>query len=269
MEHMIAEIERLAHFDIRLSNSLESSIIALGQIWENALAPLANVFGLAPDSHDLPYALERLSSTQIRLSHNLPKVVGLAGPGAVGKNAFTKALAYKQLVNTTTRLPRTGEIDGVDYNFVSEREFLVRRSGGRFLTTEYREGRGFYGVETSSLDVALSQNGKQICIVQENPKNLLELFKSLHNRAESVLICLIPPFPMLPHLVIRLVERCRIDGTCLATTLESTLGERQVRELASLNSCIEQGTNTLIIVNDDLSRAVVKAKNVIEKGLAA
>ena len=52
----------------------------------------------------------------------------LSSPSGVGKTTITKKLQqkYKNLkisVSHTTRAPRSNEIDGVDYNFVSKKKF--------------------------------------------------------------------------------------------------------------------------------------------------
>ena len=52
----------------------------------------------------------------------------LSSPSGVGKTTITKKLQqkYKNLkisVSHTTRAPRSNEVDGVDYNFVSKKKF--------------------------------------------------------------------------------------------------------------------------------------------------
>jgi guanylate kinase len=56
-----------------------------------------------------------------------------------------------RLVTTTTRAPRDGEIDGVDYHFISRDEFIARRERNEFL--EWAETYGnFYGSSRVELD---------------------------------------------------------------------------------------------------------------------
>jgi guanylate kinase len=62
----------------------------------------------------------------------------LAGPSGVGKGTIGKALLARDphltwSVSATTRAPRPGEQDGVDYRFLSEDEFVARRDAGEFL----------------------------------------------------------------------------------------------------------------------------------------
>ncbi len=57
-----------------------------------------------------------------------PRVVVLSGPSAVGKSTLVRCLRERVpglyfSVSATTRAPRPGELDGVDYHFVSASEF--------------------------------------------------------------------------------------------------------------------------------------------------
>jgi guanylate kinase len=62
-------------------------------------------------------------------------MVILSSPSGVGKTTLTKKIqqkyqSFKISVSHTTRLPRSNEIDGVDYNFVSHKNFedLIRKN---------------------------------------------------------------------------------------------------------------------------------------------
>ena len=62
-------------------------------------------------------------------------MVILSSPSGVGKTTITKKIqqkyqSFKISVSHTTRLPRSNEIDGVDYNFVSHKNFedLIRKN---------------------------------------------------------------------------------------------------------------------------------------------
>jgi guanylate kinase len=62
----------------------------------------------------------------------------LAGPSGVGKGTIGKLLlerdpALRWSVSATTRDPRPGEVDGVDYRFLSREQFEALRDAGGFL----------------------------------------------------------------------------------------------------------------------------------------
>lgn len=61
----------------------------------------------------------------------------LVGASASGKSDITKILieeyGYKKMITTTSRKPRVGEVNGVDYNFISKKVFENRIKKERFL----------------------------------------------------------------------------------------------------------------------------------------
>ena len=80
------------------------------------------------------------------------KLVILSGPSGAGKSTVVRELLatcplpLELSVSATTRPPRTGERDGVDYHFLSREEFTLRRERGEFLECKEVFGRGdWYG----------------------------------------------------------------------------------------------------------------------------
>lgn len=74
-------------------------------------------------------------------------MIVLLGASASGKSTLQKALIdssgkFKKIVTYTTRPPRKGEKDGVDYHFVSESQFQKLVKDGFFI--EYAEYRGWH-----------------------------------------------------------------------------------------------------------------------------
>ena len=62
----------------------------------------------------------------------------LSSPSGVGKTTLTKKIQqkynhFKISVSHTTRKPRSNEVDGVDYNFVSQSEFEDLIKKGKIL----------------------------------------------------------------------------------------------------------------------------------------
>ena len=88
-------------------------------------------------------------------------VVG-SGPSGAGKTTVMKRvfqrcrLPLKASVSATTRTPRPGESDGVDYYFLASEEFSNRRQRGEFLECFEVFGRGYwYGTLRSEVTSGL------------------------------------------------------------------------------------------------------------------
>ncbi|MCA9191170.1 MAG: guanylate kinase [Planctomycetales bacterium] len=83
------------------------------------------------------------------MSGNLIIVSGPSGSGkstVVRKLLATCELPLQLSISVTTRQPRSGEIDGRDYYFVTHAEFAQRKSRGEFLECKEVFGQGeWYG----------------------------------------------------------------------------------------------------------------------------
>src|SRR3954471_21808194 len=72
----------------------------------------------------------------------------LSAPSGAGKTTLCDALRqtpdFVYSVSSTTRPPRAGEIEGDDYHFITEKEFLARIEAGEFLEYARVHGRYYY-----------------------------------------------------------------------------------------------------------------------------
>ena len=91
------------------------------------------------------------------------KLAIISGPSGAGKSTVVKQLLSScplplQLsVSATTRSPRPGERDGVEYHFLSSEEFARRRSNDEFLECKEVFGRGdWYGTLRTAVTAGLS-----------------------------------------------------------------------------------------------------------------
>jgi len=91
------------------------------------------------------------------------KLVIISGPSGVGKSTIVRQLIRRYggklrlSVSATTRRPRTGEVDGQQYHFLSDEEFSRRRQAGEFLECVEVFGRGhWYGTLHSEVRPSLA-----------------------------------------------------------------------------------------------------------------
>jgi guanylate kinase len=98
----------------------------------------------------------------------------ISGPSGVGKDTIVDAMRRREADNghtgerlyvltVTTRAPREGEIDGVDYHFVTREEFLRLRDQRWFLEANEVHGN-WYGSPRQPVRDALS-DGKDVILV--------------------------------------------------------------------------------------------------------
>ena len=88
-----------------------------------------------------------------------PLLVVVSAPSGAGKSTLCDNVraalpSASRAVTCTTREPRDGELDGVDYYFLGEEEFLARVEGGEFLENAVVHGN-HYGVLKSELRAKL------------------------------------------------------------------------------------------------------------------
>lgn len=91
------------------------------------------------------------------------RLIVLTGPTAVGKGTVEAALLHKHpeiwvSVSATTRDPRPGEQNGVNYWFIPEDEFLRRKAAGEFLETAVVHGMAHYGTPLKPVEEHLASN---------------------------------------------------------------------------------------------------------------
>lgn len=85
----------------------------------------------------------------------------ISGPSGAGKGTLRRVLFDRvpglfYSVSYTTRSPRPGETDGVDYRFVSEEEFKRMIEEGAFLEWAFVHGK-YYGTNLKDIEAKLSE----------------------------------------------------------------------------------------------------------------
>ena len=91
------------------------------------------------------------------------RLIVLCGPAGVGKGTVLGRVReeHPQIwlsVSATTRKPRPGEVDGVNYFFMTEQEFLDKEAAGEFLETADVFGLAHYGTPVKPVVDHLERN---------------------------------------------------------------------------------------------------------------
>lgn len=176
-------------------------------------------------------------------------LVVLSGPAGSGKSSLADALIERmpdacRAVTATTRQPRSGEIDGEDYFFLTRDEFESGLGSGRFV--EHNEFNGnLYGTPKDGLETLLSQDKIIFLVIDVNgAKAIRESF------AHAVLIFLLPPSP--EELRARLCGR----GTECAADVENRLAiaREEVQYLEAYD---------FLVINDAFDTAVEDLRSIV------
>lgn len=183
------------------------------------------------------------------------KLYIISGSSGVGKGTVLKRLLAKHpefmlSVSCTTRAPREGEKDGVNYFFLTREEFKDCIENNKFL--EWAEFAGnCYGTKKKYIKECLAQ-GKDV-ILEIETQGALKVKKQM---PEAVLIFIEPP--SLETLENRLRGRHTED--------ESNIQKRLLEVSKELEFAKHYDYQ---VINDDLERAVSEIESIIikEQGL--
>jgi len=119
-------------------------------------------------------------------------MVILSSPSGAGKTTITKKIqqkyqSFKISVSHTTRMPRTNEVDGVDYNFISKDEFKRLVDANEFYE-HAKIFENYYGTHKETIN-KLSKTNDIIFDIDWQGTKQLSNFKEL----KLIKIFLIPP----------------------------------------------------------------------------
>ncbi len=173
----------------------------------------------------------------------------VSGPSGVGKGTIVKEIIARredvvESVSCTTRAPRTGEVDGEHYFFVTREEFLRRVAENGFL--EYDEHFGnIYGTPRSFVEETLKSKS---VILEIDVEGGLAVKKAY---PDSVLVMIVPP--SFEELKKRLLGRQTEDETTIQNRLSRFEYEYSKR-----------GEYDYVVVNDDLNKAIKEVEGIID-----
>jgi len=166
----------------------------------------------------------------------------ISGPSGAGKGTLVKELVQRVpetwvSVSATTRTPRPGERDGVDYYFLTPAEFESRVRADEFL--EHAEVHGNrYGTLRRSVERRLA-HGLDV-ILEIDPQGAFQVRKKVQ-RSRLIFV----KAPTTDDLEKRIRNRGAESDEEIKTRLETARREMEL-----------EGSYDHVVLNDDVSRAV-------------
>lgn len=185
-----------------------------------------------------------------------PKIVVLSAPSGSGKTTIAQRLlerlpALRFSVSATTRPPRGSERHGTDYYFLDRATFHRKVARGEFVEWEEVYPGIFYGTLREEIERI---NREGVPLLDIDVKGALNVKRYYGDRALTLFVA--------PPSLDALAERLQARGT----ETEESLAERLERARHELRHA---PAFDLVIVNDDLDRAVAETAAAIERFFAA
>ena len=187
------------------------------------------------------------------MSNNNRKLIIITAPSGAGKTSITKYLLnkYPRLafsVSAATRQPREKEKNGVDYYFISVRDFQQKITDDAFIEWEMVYEGKYYG--TLKTEMERIWNEEKIPVLDIDVKGAIHVQKQFHQNALSVFI--------EPPSIDELKKRLESRGTETPQSIETRLSKAAYE--ISFKNYFNQ-----IIVNDDLQKACIEAEKVVKE----
>lgn len=180
------------------------------------------------------------------------KILIFSAPSGSGKTTIVNRLLGEGILNAafsvsaTSRTPRTGEVDGREYYFLSPEEFRRRIEAGDFLEWEQVYADTYYGTPRSELSRIWGQ-GRAV-ILDVDVIGGLNIKRMYPHQALSIFI--------MPPSIAQLRARLEGRGTETPDKIDMRIAKAE-REIAHSKDF------DVIIVNDDLETAVAQARETV------
>ncbi len=174
----------------------------------------------------------------------------VSGPSGVGKSSICEGVleqdpGVQPCVTTTTRIKRPGEVEGVDYHFISDAAFGEKVARGEFI--ERAEVYGFsYGATIGAVSTALAN--AQVVLLDVDVQGAATWKEVFRDRCVTVFV--LPP--SIAVLKRRLEERKTEAKTAFRRRMESVWQE--IGQAASYD---------YLIINHSLEQAILDLQAII------
>ena len=183
------------------------------------------------------------------------KLILITAPSGAGKTSIVKYLMsrFPQLafsVSATTRLPRENEKEGIDYYFISKKEFKEKIHHKEFLEWEMVYEGKYYGTLKSEIEKLWSQN--KVPVLDIDIQGAIHVQQQYPVNTNTVFI----QAPSLEELKKRLIGR----GSETEESLEARINK------ASFEMTFKNYFKN-IIINKDFHIACLEAENIVSSFL--
>jgi len=197
-----------------------------------------------------------------------PVLLVLAGPAGSGKTTLCNRMVdevpgFARVITATTRSPRPGETNGVDYHFLSAEQFEAKVAAGEFLEWAWVHQKNRYGTLASSVLGPLAEGRSLVINVDVQG---VENFRRAARENPLLALHMATVFIDVPLPILR--ERMVKRGQDSETEITRRLGtaERELREAGKFDFKIESRSkdkdfNALLAIWRKVSARVRKARN--------
>lgn len=188
---------------------------------------------------------------------NSGKLIVVSAPSGCGKSTIINSILgsgdfdLRFSVSATNRAPRQGELDGVNYHFLTTAQFRDAIAAGEFVEWEQVYPGRYYGTLRGELQQAIDRG--QNVILDLDVRGALNVKRMF---GDKVLTIFIMP-PSIQELRNRLVHRGTDDPAMIDQRVSKA--ELEISYAPEFD---------VVIVNDDLHLATIKAEAAITDFLA-
>ncbi|XP_005912639.1 guanylate kinase isoform X4 [Haplochromis burtoni] len=184
-----------------------------------------------------------------------PRPVVCSGPSGVGKSTLLKKLmkeyegVFGFSISHTTRKPRPGEQNGIDYHYVTRDVMQAGIGNGDFIESAEFSGN-LYGTSKAAVQEVQSKN--LICLLDIDMQGVKNIKKTDLN----------PMFISIQPPSMEILEK-RLRGR--KTESEESLQKRLQTAKIEMEFSKEPGAFDVIIINDNLDDAYAKLKDALKE----
>lgn len=185
----------------------------------------------------------------------MSKLIIFSAPSGAGKTTIVKHILNKRddlefSISATSRKIRTGEVEGKDYYFLDAKDFRTKIENNEFVEYEEVYKDNFYGTLKSEVERIWNSGNSVLFDVDVNGGlSIKNVYK------ENALLIFVEP-PSVEELERRLRSR--------STETEKSINERVSRAKYELSL---KDKFDVVLVNDKLDEALIKAEEIIENFL--